>query len=95
VRGEGSQCDGSTEELSQSSQLTADEAPPDAPLESHPQVPTPSTWPGALLIGIVGWFAMCAVIGIVVQTNAPLELLPRRSHAEPPPEDRRPDDEAK
>jgi len=67
-------------------ELTADTVTSDTPTESLPPIPTPSTWPGALLIAILGWFGMAAVIGIVVQTNAPLELLPKRSKTEPPPD---------
>ena len=50
----------------------------------HPTIPPPLHWPGALVIGILGWIAVAAVIGIVVRANAPLELLPRPSTHEPP-----------
>jgi hypothetical protein len=50
----------------------------------HPNIPPALHWPGALVIGIVGWFAIAAVIGVVVRTNAPPELLPSPSTQEPP-----------
>jgi hypothetical protein len=50
----------------------------------HPTIPPSLHWPGALVIGILGWFAMAAVIGIVVRANAPPDLLRRSSTHEPP-----------
>jgi len=50
----------------------------------HPSIPPPLHWPGALVIGIIGWIAMAAVIGAVVRTNAPPELLSKPSDCEPP-----------
>src|SRR5438874_600204 len=62
-------------------------APVDAdngPSLPHPTISPPLHWPGALVIGIVGWVAMAAVIGVVVRTNAPPEALPKPSDREPP-----------
>jgi hypothetical protein len=65
----------------------ADAAPAEfesGPSLPHPLIPPPLHWPGALLIGIIGWVAMAAVIGVVVRANAPPEALPKPSDREPP-----------
>jgi hypothetical protein len=52
---------------------------------SHPVVLEPGpTWPGQVVIVILGMFLAAAIVGPVVRANAPEEVPPAHSHDEPP-----------
>jgi len=50
----------------------------------HPVILPDQHWPGAVVIAILGWILTCAVIGVVIRTNAPEDTFPTYSRQEPP-----------
>ena len=59
--------------------------PPSDPqnISPHPALAARSTWPGVIVISILGMFAAAMVAGPIIRANAP-EDLPATAHDEPP-----------
>jgi len=47
---------------------------------SHPSLPTPSNWPGIMVLAIFGWIALATLVGTITL------LIRRRFNAKEPPE---------